>query len=81
MKLEPVAMPTGRLTIQQHADAAAFKSLNNKFKVDKRIKMNIHSMKKTKIESKGDFVHRVDKETLKIKLPEELKSTNSSGRY
>ena len=35
-------------------------------------------MKNMDIESNRDFVYRVDKETLKLKLPEELKSPNCS---
>ena len=47
--------------------------LTNKFKVEKQIKMDIFKMKKMDIESNRDFVYRVDKETLKLKLPEELR--------
>ena len=56
------------------ADLTALKAaLTNKFKVDRRIKMDIFSMKKMDIECNKDFVHRVDKETLKLKLPEKLR--------
>ena len=38
----------------------------------KRIKIDIFSMKKMDNESNSDFVHRVDKKTLKLKIPKEL---------
>ena len=45
------------------------------FTVKKQTKMDILKMKKMDIESNRDFVYRVDKETLKLKLPEEPRGT------
>ena len=56
------------------ADLAALKNvLTNKFKRDERIKMDIFRMKKLDIESINDFVYRVEKETHKLDLTDQLK--------
>lgn len=56
------------------ADLAALrKALTDKFVQEKRIKLETLKMKKLDLESVNDFIYRVEKETHKLKFPEELK--------
>lgn len=56
------------------ADLAALrKALTDKFVQEKRIKLETLKMKKLDLESVNGFIYRVEKETHKLKFPEELK--------
>lgn len=56
------------------ADLAALrKALTDKFVLEKHIKIETLKMKKLDLESVNDFIYRVEKETHKLKFPEELK--------
>ena len=60
--------------VKTPADLAALKlALVYKFKTSNKIRMDIFHMKKMDIETYSDCASRVDREILRIKLPEEIR--------